>query len=158
MAPGELGRSGEGAATLSEGLAKIADGRLAPETLTLQLHRPNEGPNDPAVGWLLRLEAGTATVETHTRAAGYGEPRTLPLSPGDIAELARLLADASLETLPGNLYAPRYTDLTVEVLARQKVIQARRFADIGPETYGESQRRFDRVVDALERLRRRIDS
>ena len=87
--------------------------------------------------------------------AGYGEPRQRRLSGDEVAALARLLID-NAEGLPFNLYADQYTDLTIEVLNRKVSIQARRFAEMTPETHGARQQSFDRVIEVLAALQRQV--
>ena len=147
-----VGAAGEGAASLAEGLAKVADGRLAAETLTLQVLEQNERPEETEEGWLLRLEAGLATAERQSPEEGPGDARVLELSAAEVSEVAQHLAEEGFATLPANLFAPRYLDLSVAVLDRRFTLQARPFAGMTRETHGAAQQRFDRVVESLHRL------
>lgn len=155
LAAAEAGGGGIGAASLTEGLEKIARGELAPEVLSLQILRQSEEPGSQERGWLLRINAGRAEIQPYPSAED-GEVRTLPLSRGDLTHLAQTLAEARLEEMPANLYAPEYTDLVVEVLNRKRSLQARRFADVTPQTHGEKQARFDRLFAAVEEVRRTL--
>lgn len=148
-------RSGLGAESLADGLRKLADGRLGPETLSLMMHRKGETASEPK-GWLLRLEGVRALTRTYTPPEGYSDPVALELRPEQLAEVVLLLLDSRLESLPANLYAEQYTDLAVEVLNREKRIQARPFAGMEPTTHGELQRAFDRLCEALLQLHLRI--
>lgn len=150
------GAEGERAASLAEGLAKVADGRLAGETVVLQLLEEAERPEQGEGGWLLRLEAGRATAQASP--ADGAEARVLALSATDISELARRLAEEEVADLPGNLYAPRYVDLALEVLGRGRSLQARQFAGLTRDTHGEAQRRFERVVEMLHQLYLRVEA
>lgn len=152
----ELGPSGVAAASLEDGLAKLAGGELAPEALTLQLQRQPEDPKAPEGGWILRIEEGRAQISFNTQADGWTEPRRVPLAREEIAALARALAAAGLEDLPGNLYSSYYQDFEVRVLNRKKSLQARRFANVTPETHGDKQKRFDQLIANLEELEARI--
>lgn len=152
----ELGPSGVAASSLDDGLDKIARGELAPEALTLQLQRQAEDPEAAEGGWILRIEDGGAQVSFYTPAGGWTEPRYVRLSPEEAAGLARQLAAARPEDLPGNLYSTWYQDLEIRVLNRRKALQARRFASLTPETHGERQKRFDRIIAALEALQERV--
>ena len=147
-------RSGIGAEGLTAGLERVAVGELAAETVTVVAHRK---PRD-AEGWLLRIDGLRASTRRFVRGEGYGDPVSRDLDPGEIAELARLMADGALGELPINLYAEHYTDLNVEVLDHRKSIQARRFAGMTPTLHGERQDDFDRVVARLEQLHRRLSS
>ena len=150
----ELGPAGLGAETLSEGLDKIARGELAPEALELQVVRQSERPGASSDGWTLRLEGTAAEVED--LGAPEDSARTLRLSREGAAEIARQLAAAGIEDLPVNLWAPEYTDLSVRVLNHRRTLQARGFAGMTAETHGEKQRRFDRLLEQLDQLHRRV--
>lgn len=151
----ELGSQGVTAASLDDGLAKIARGELAPETLALQLQRQTENPNAPEGGWMLRVHGDRAEVSRFTPADGWSEPRRFQLSRAEVADLGRRLAEAGLEGMPVNLHAPAYYDFEVQVLNRKRSLQARGFANVTPETHGETQKRFDQLLAALEALRKR---
>lgn len=151
----ELGPQGVTAASLEDGLAKIARGELAPETLMLQLQRQPENPSSPEGGWMLRVRGDRAEVSRFTPAEGWSEPRHFQLSRAEVAGLARRLAETALEGLPVNLYAPAYYDFEVQTLNHKRSLQARGFAGVTPETHGEKQKRFDQLLAALEDLRKR---
>lgn len=152
----ELGPSGVAAASLEDGLAKLASGELAPEALTLQLQRQPEDPKAPEGGWILRIEEGRAQISFNTPADGWTEPRRLPLAREEVAALARALAAADLDDLPVNLYSSFYEDFEVRVLNQRKILQARRFANVTPETHGDKQKRFDQLIAKLEELEARV--
>jgi hypothetical protein len=152
----DLGPSGVAASSLEEGLGKIARGELAPEALTLQLQRQAEDPRSAEGGWILRIEDGKAQLSFSSPETGWTPPRRTRLSPGEAAGLARALLEARPEDLPANLYSSWYEDLEIRVLNRGKSLQARRFANVTPETHGEKQERFDRLVAALEELEKRL--
>lgn len=150
----EAGASGISADDLDDGLAKIAAGTLAPEVLRLRLHRkPGTAPTEAGgEGFLLRLEGGRATIQPFASPGGYGDPHVLDLDAATVARLASVLEENRPGALPVNLYAPQYTDLTVEVLNRKTDVQARRFRGMTPRTHGENQRRFDRIYQELAAL------
>ncbi|HEV8580937.1 MAG TPA: hypothetical protein VGX68_17865 [Thermoanaerobaculia bacterium] len=149
----EAGRGGPQAASLGEGLGKIARGELAPELLLLHILRQSE-TSGSAAGWELGIEGGKATLQRLPMAEDEAA-RTVHLGAAELAELAGQLAAARLEELPANLWAPEYTDFEVRVLNRHRSLQARQFAGLTPETHGEAQQRFDRLWQALEALYRR---
>jgi hypothetical protein len=150
------------AADLSDGLAKMADGRLAPEAMTLVLNRKEEDveagtlaePRD--AGYLLRVDGRLLSVRPFRKPGGYGEPVETELDAATLAELAELLESNGVGDLPPNLYAGHYSDLVVVVLDQDVRIQARRFANMTPRTHGEKQQRFDRIEKGLDELARRI--
>lgn len=153
----ELGPRGVTAASLDDGLAKIARGELAPETLALQLQRQPENPNAPEGGWMLRVRGDRAEVSRFTNAEGWSEPRRFQLSRTEVADLGRRLAETGLEGMPANLHAPAFYDFEVQVLNHKRSLQARGFAGVTPETHGEKQKRFNQLLAALEDLRTRGD-
>jgi hypothetical protein len=150
----ELGPSGVAAASLGDGLDKIARGELAPETLTLQLQRQSENPRSQE-GWILRLENGQAQI-SFASPEGWTEPRRVRLAREEAAGLARQLAAVRPEELPVNLYSSWYEDLEIGVLNRKTSLQARRFASLTPETHGEKQKRYEQLIAALEGMKQTL--
>ncbi|HEY6549197.1 MAG TPA: hypothetical protein VI589_14875 [Vicinamibacteria bacterium] len=148
--------AGIGAESLEDGLAKIESGTLAPEALELLLsRRPEARPGlENARGWVLRVAGRTATLEGGPSASAQ-EPLAVPLDSGELAALARLLREGGVADLPINLYAEEYTDLVVEVLDRERRVQARRFAGMTPTTHAAQQVKFDRILEALAGRRER---
>lgn len=152
---------GEGmsADDLVDGLSKVADGRLAPESFSLVFHRkpelgrraPNATPVGPA-GFLMRFEGSRVTVEEFRAEGGYADPVAMELDAEALSEVATLLADNSVGDLPSNLWAEEYVDLVVEVLNRSARIQARQFARMTHATHGADQERFDRIATGLEEV------
>jgi hypothetical protein len=147
----EAGRAGPSAPSLTAGLAAIAHGELAPELLTIHVLRRSEA-SGPATGWRFRLEDDRVTLELGAES----RPRTFRLEAAEVAALAGRLAAASPEDLPGNLWAPDYTDLQIGVLNHVQSIQARQFAGMTAATQGERQQRFDRLWEVLDGLRQRL--
>jgi hypothetical protein len=152
----ELGPPGVAAASLDDGLDKIARGELAPEILTLQLQRQAEDPRSSEQGWILRVEEGRAQISFHTPQTGWTDPRQVRLSRDEIAGLARQIAAARPGDLPLNLYSTWYEDLEIRVLNRKAILQARRFANLTPETHGEKQKRFEQLIATLDALQERV--
>jgi hypothetical protein len=152
------GRSGVRAESLNDGLGKIANGELDPVTLQVIVNRrsPLSPREDPGEAWLLRIDRGEVTTRDHTRGQGYGEEVALALDEESLAELMGVLRKADLAGLPPNLYAELYTDVSVSVLDQRAQVQARRFDGMTPETHGEKQKSFDRLLDVLEGLRERV--
>ena len=139
------------AASLDEGLAAVADGTLAPETLRLTLHeKPELGT--AGTGVLLRLRGRELSVRRFATGSGYGPPREVELGEEDLRALAGRLAALSPARLPANLHAPGYLDLTLEVLGHRIAVQARRFAGMTAATHGDLQRDFDRLLESVRAL------
>lgn len=149
--PAETGVTAGG---LDDGLAKVAAGTLAPETLSVLVQRKPEGRElkEGAEGFLLRIDGGRATVRRLESSGGYGPVRRLDLTGGELAALAGRLAEARIGDAPPNLWAEHYTDLVIGVLGHEQRIQARRFARMTPATHGDAQVRYDEVYEALAAL------
>ncbi|HEY1433844.1 MAG TPA: hypothetical protein VGG65_00635, partial [Thermoanaerobaculia bacterium] len=81
--------------------------------------------------------------------------RVLLLSNKDFVGLAQALHDADPAALPQSLFAPQYTDVVIQLLNRYRPIQARQFAGMTPQTNGEKQEAFDRVLAKLTALHER---
>ncbi len=153
----EPAKSGVRAASLSEGLRKIARGELAPEAFDLVAHRKSETPaSAPEASWLLILDGAAATARSYTASRGLGEEVRLDLGPEEVAELMRVLAKARFEEMPDNLWAQDYTDFSVKVLNHEKSLQARRFAGLSPTAHGDQQDLFNRAFDVVAELSRRV--
>ncbi len=150
----EPARAGVGADSLQDALEKLSRRELAPETLTVLLHRKPENAG-AAEGWLLRVEGGKAITRPYEDSVST-QPVSLALEPAEFASLASALARGQLGDLPSNLYAEHYTDLVVEVLNYKKSVQARQFAGMTAATHGEKQQRFDTVFDGLRALHLRV--
>jgi hypothetical protein len=142
---------GTGASTLTEGLEKVAEGKLAPETLLVVLNLPPvaAGKSSKAAnGFVAALEGGALTWSEQVP----GEPAVTvrsALSAERIRSLAALLARSGLEKLPVNLYRERYVDLTSTVLGRVKTLQARNFAGLKPGKHPAQQEALETIIEAV---------
>jgi len=99
------GRAGVGAASLEDGLAKIAAGAIPAEVLRVTAQVRGEN------GFLLQIRGGAATARRFDPKGGYGPAR-------------RMLVDVRPER-PRGVYAPAYTELRVEVLGRSEEVIGR---------------------------------
>lgn len=151
----EPAAAGIGAADLDDALSKVAAGVLAPEALRVLVSRRFETRpgEDGARGWVLRVEARTASLQS--QGASGQDLAEVRLDDRELSGLARLLREGGMADLPINLYAEEYTDLVVKVLDREKRVQARRFAGMTRTTHGLAQGRFDRILEALGDRRQR---
>jgi len=151
----QAARKGVEAADLLDGLRKVADGRLAPQTFRLTLVRVVRGRGAARVRCYFYLLDGAA--EVRAVEGGSTKHRRLALSPKALRDILDVLVAEGVDGLPRNLWAPHYTDLSVSVLNRHMGLQARPdFARIGPRTHGEKQERFNRIFAALDALRARV--
>jgi len=154
----EPARDGVQVKSLGEAVAKLADGTVAPDMLFVIVHRkPGTGDSDAGPeSWVLEIEGRRASTRARTGDEGYSTPVRLDLDETAFAALVSALAEADLGAIPGNVYADRYTDVTVGVLGHRKQLQARQFAGMTAETHGEHQKRFDALFETLRELRSRI--
>ena len=148
-------KDGVGADSFEEALRKIADGELSPRTLrVVALHRPEaeEDTTEEHDGWILRVFDGWIEAER----LGAGANRRLPVRRYDteqaIRDLAGVLLASQAWSLPGNLPAPDYTQLTVEVLRQRQNVLARPFARRDPKSYAAERKRLADLVAHLKGL------
>lgn len=140
----EPARRGITVGSVEEGLAAVAQGRLAPEAFSLVAHFK---PRD-RTGWLLEIQHSGLASRSFSERTGYGPPRRLASADDQIRELARMMSAADL---PSRLSLDDYTELQVRVLNRRAEILARVFAD--QPSPGEADRAwFMKVRAELERL------
>lgn len=145
------------ASSLDDGLTKIADGRLAPDTLNLTVnHRDARTPGRVPGGWILRVDGHHAIAEVSEAVSGERRVRALRLSATDVADLARTLRAEDAAALPGNVYFADYTDLDVAVLNREHQVQARQFSGMAPDRQARGQTAFGRLLSALAALHGRV--
>ncbi len=147
---------GVGTDSLSEGLAAVADGKLAAETLQVfAQRRPGRAgaSADRADSWTLRID-GRRVFDVSPAEAAARE-RVLVLPEADFRSLAALLRESDLAGLPRNLYSPDYVRLEVSVLDRRADLTARRYAGKTATSLGAKQETFDRVYAALLALHQR---
>jgi hypothetical protein len=137
--------------SLTDGLEKLASARLAPETFSLILHtrRMTGIRGQSPSGKILRINGLAVSLEVYTGTADRPEPVKKRLEPERLRELARSLKAGQLETLPINLYAEDYTDLSIQILDQEKSIQARQFANLTPAKHGQAQVSFNRMLEAV---------
>jgi hypothetical protein len=152
----EPGAAGVGASDLSDGLGKLSRGILPPEVLRLILHKKPELFQAEDRGFLLRIRGRMVTTREYHRSTGYGPPRSLELSEGELEQLTERVSELELDQLPVNLFAPDYTDFSIELLDRRRSVQARQFPGIGPKTHGPIQKHFDALVEILTDLEHRV--
>jgi len=147
-------KSGVEAASLSDGLERVGRGELDPRVFRAMLHRKPtaEEIGESGPGFLMRVEGQEVTTRRHDPQTGYGQEIALHLDASALRNLALVLADLDLAAMPVNLWAPAYTDVTIEVLNHRKSVQARGFAGLEPTTHGDLQQSFDALVRTLVRL------
>jgi hypothetical protein len=139
---------GKTASSLAEGLRLIDQKALSPRVLSVLVQR-GKGSGER---WILRVEGRTATNREIRTGAEAPVPRRWTLPEANFRALVTALAEAQVDQLPVNLYAPVYTDLRVRLLDHSRTVTARDFLDVTPETHGSKQEAFDRLFASLEAL------
>jgi len=150
---GEKARGGTTAATLTDGLRKVASGVLDSADFELvAIRRPVTA--DPAnTAWTVRIIGRTARL----RPEGAGHLRRLDLSETDWKSLLALLEKADPSRFPQSLWAAEYSELSVKVLDRERNVVARPYLGVTPETHGALQRSFDGTWAAVTDLVRKME-
>jgi hypothetical protein len=73
-------------------------------------------------------------------------PETAELPAERVRDLAAVLAEQDLDSLPPNVYAPQgYTQFRAGVLRFRRDVEARPFAGMAARTGGPAQERYDRI-------------
>ncbi len=142
------------ASSLDDGLAKLASGALAPEVLQVLINAPQQRGlrSQAGQGWVLRINHGQIEVEPHSLETGYGRSVMGRLTTEQARQVATWLRTAGFEDMRPNVYDAGYTDLMVNVLGREKNIQAREFAGRDPAAEAAERARFRALRDHLEEL------
>jgi hypothetical protein len=153
----ERAKTGVTASSLADALAKLSKGTLPPEALRLTAHRRPEHLDTAARGWLLQLEGRQALARPFAPRGGYGTTKRLELPEAELRSLITLLEESDPAGFPSNLYASDYTELRIEALHWSRDLLARRSQDVTPQTHGDRQRAFDRIVELLGRLEARVE-
>jgi len=139
---------GVGADDLSDGLAKLAAGNLAPESFTLRfVELPPPGSGE--AGSILRIAAGIATRQLYAPGREIGVPVPLALDAESWAGLLEAFRTAELANLPLNLWAEGQLELEVAVLEHRRTIVARPFSRLSPADRGPAQLHFEALAAAL---------
>lgn len=144
-----------GVSSFADGFQKFSAGTLAPEALRLDVRRRVSTVGGE--GWLLRANGRRVYTENLEKVGVPGSAHVLVLTPKDFGALAQALRDADPATLPLNLYAPEYTDILIQLLNKSRHIQARKFSGMTPESKGEKQAAFDRLLATLVALHARVE-
>ena len=140
-----LAADGVTAATLEDGLTKLAGGVLAAELLDLRLVMiPDAGAAKP--GAIVRIKSGQISTQDYAPGTAVGPVSTQDLKPCQLQDVISSLHDARLWELPINVYAETIAELEVRVLSQRKTVIARPTFEPAPP---KQQTAF---VDLLTRL------
>lgn len=139
---------------LDDGLAKIASGEIAVETLEIVVSEPpvpGKAPNQAEDGLIVRLRE--REVEKTVQPT-VGELRTVRwrLSADEIGRIASRVREAGVSSMQGNLYRSRYADVQVVVLNQRKNLQARPFAGMDPAKRAAEQAALEQIVQLFLKM------
>jgi hypothetical protein len=138
-------------ASAKEGLALIADGRLAPETLTLMAHfKALDGS-----GWIVEAQDGQLRSAPLDARAGYGSRKQLVQARAHILGLARTFDASGITSLPARLATADYTELQVQVLDKRSEVLARPLTGQSSPT-PEQLQALMQIRAALDRMHRLV--
>jgi hypothetical protein len=142
---------GTGAATLTDGLQKIAQGKLAPETLQVILNIPPvaAGATERAMTGVIVVLDGGVLKWTDQAPGSAGVAVPVPVTGEGLRSLVSVLAGSGLEKLPVNLFRARYVDLNVRVLGSSRSVQARAFVGMDPAKHSAQQAALEKVIQAI---------
>ncbi len=146
--------NGIGALDLASGLRMVADGKLAPETLSLLVNAPQlrSLPSQEGQGWILEVRHARLSDATQALGRGVVHRTHRGMQPEEIRELARKLLDAGASSLPARIHTTGYTHLTIQVLNHKVNVMARTYAGTPDAAAKKAAARFARVRAILHSL------
>ena len=118
------------ASSLEDGLRKVADGVLAPETLMVAVNAPElrSLKSQKGQGWQLAVQHSKLILHSITLDHGVKKVGEQTLEAAEVERLANKLLDSDAPDLPSNLNTAGYTQLTVAVLDQKVRTMARVYA------------------------------
>jgi hypothetical protein len=151
--------SGVRAASLDEGLEKLAAGTLAPEvsSFMIQQRADRTKPGSASDGWILRIDGRSVVDQKLFGGRPSATARAMQLSDPEFLALTKTLSQARPGGFPQNLYSEVYVDLRFEILDQKKMVTARRYGSMNEQTKGEKQVAFDGIVTELTALHERVE-
>lgn len=144
-----LAATGITAQNLQDGLEKLAGGKIAAPALTLRLlSLPADASKKE--GSVLRISAGKVSRQAYAPGQKLGNTDWVPLEPCALGELAVQLKAANLEEIPINLWSESLIELSIQLLGHRKTMSARQFTRLKSMESGDSQQRFNKLVEELQ--------
>lgn len=115
---------GVGASDLEDGLAKLANGALAPELLEFRLlWLPRD--TETQAGFILRVQGGDISRQAYAPGRLVEAPDRQRIASCQMSEMLAALMVAKVWNLPVNLQREGLTELEVAVLGHRKTVIAR---------------------------------
>jgi hypothetical protein len=143
-------KNGVRAADVSDGLKKIANKELDPETLAVFIqNRIEERGTLLTINWDMTIKGRTVRANKQAGEKGSWIPVQLRLSRPQFDDMIQLLIENDAGNLPAALHAPNTTYVTLRVLGRSKDCSAKPSSD---PVAGEKQQQFSRIYDRLRQL------
>lgn len=138
---------------LDEGLAMVADGRLADVVLRVWVSRIHEAGGE---GWRTQVEGRDVTTSVAKKdAKGWSSPVSVRLSDEEFRELVDSLVAARPGRLPKALRDEGRTELSLAVLGRSVGVQAGPLSRTEPKTQAGADEAYRAVVAAVRKLHQR---
>jgi len=141
---------GTEASSLSDGLDKLAAGKLSAHAFYLRLL---ELPADRPDGSVMEIQDHSVSVRAYSPGSDIGEPETFDMQRAGIERIAKALRASGIESLPVNLWSQGLVELDVRILGHRKTTMAREFMRMTPDSLGEAQKRFNKLIGKLRRIR-----
>jgi hypothetical protein len=133
------------AADLTDGLRKLADGRLAAEALSLRFVRLPAAKDH--AGSILMIRGGEESRRAYVPGRHIGDEVVAPVSAAGLEAVAKALLAADVASLPVNLKSADHVELEVAVLGRRTTVVGRDFSRAVVDD--AAQNRFDKLMDFL---------
>jgi len=143
-----LAAVGVTATDLSDGLRKLAQGKLAVETFQLRFVRL---PAKAAAGdgEILTIRNGEASRKSYTPGRGTADEVSQPMTGARLEALVAALLEADVASLPVNVWSKDHIELGLQVLGLRKAVVARDFERLKSIENGDAPKRFERLTAFL---------
>jgi hypothetical protein len=136
------------AADLTDGLRKLADGRLAAEALSLRFVRLPAAKD--VAGSIFLIRGGEESRRAYAPGRHIGDEVVAPVSAARLESVAKALLEADVASLPVNLKSADHVELEVAVLGRRTTVAGRDFSrEVGDHG---AQNRFDELMSFMGEL------
>ncbi len=135
---------------LEEGLAMVADGRLAEVALRVTVSRIHEAAGE---AWRTQVEGRDVTASVAKKGGKeWSSPSSVRLTEEEFGELVDALVAARPGRLPKSLRDDGRTELSIAVLGRSVDVQAGPLSRVEPKTQAAAREAFQAVVAAVRKL------
>lgn len=142
------------ATSLKDGLEKVVNGTLAPETLTVSVNAPElrSLQSQEGQGWQLSIKHASLTLTSVTIEHGVTTLVERALDEAEIKKVAREFLQDGVPDLPSTINTKGYTQLTVAVLNQKVRTMARTFAGEPDQDSKEAAASFASVREMLHAM------